>query len=227
MQLSAATLYKGNHNMNRKIAENWLCLSGIIAVIFYFLHIILGTMHYPGYNNLAQAVSDLTAMDSPSYMIASRFTTIYGALSCLCCTIAFLLLNKSEKKVFRTGILLYTIMNWISFTGYTLFPLSGNGFQGTVQDIFHFYVVTISVVILAIASLIMIFIGGIKVKRTQWISICSLTALFFMCAGSIGTGIVPREYFGLAERLSTFSVVIFTGLLGYFGFLYDNTAKKA
>ena len=84
--------------MNRKIAENWLCLSGIIAGVFYFLHIILGTINYPGYNSLAQAVSDLTAMNSPSYMIASRLTTIYGALSCLCCTIVLLLLNKSEKK---------------------------------------------------------------------------------------------------------------------------------
>lgn len=88
-------------------------------------------------------------------------------------------------------------MNWVSSVGYTLFPLSSKGFQGTFQDIMHFYVVTISVVLLSIISLILIFIGGRKYRETKWASILALVTLLFMFSGSIGTGIVPAEHFGL------------------------------
>lgn len=207
--------------MVRKTTENWICLSGIIAAIFYFLHVIFGTLNYPGYSNISQAVSDLTALDSPSYIISTKYVTVYGAFSSLCCTILFLMIKKSSYKIFNIGILLYGIMNWISFIGYTLFPLSGKGFQGTIEDIFHFYIITISVIILSIFSLILIFIGGIKKNTIKWISISSIITFLFVFIGAIGTGLGPKEYFGIFERFTAFSIVVFTGLLGYFGFLYN------
>lgn len=112
-------------------------------------------------------------------------------------------------------------MNWVSSIGYTLFPLSGKGFQGAFQDIMHLYVVTISVVLLSIVSLILIFIGGRRNKATKLIAILGLIALLSMFLGSIGTGISPKEYFGVFERFSVFSVVIYTALLGLFGYTYN------
>lgn len=82
--------------------------------------------------------------------------------------------------------------------------------------------VTISVVLLSIISLILIFIGGRKYRETKWVSILALVTLLFMFSGSIGTGIFPEEYFGLFERFSVFSVVIFTALLGLFGYTYKS-----
>ncbi|HNT30640.1 MAG TPA: DUF998 domain-containing protein [bacterium] len=206
--------------MQPKSAENWLSLSGIIAGLFYFLHIIIGTRQYPGYDRMSQAVSDLTATDAPSFLVASRLSTIYGALACLCCTVIFLQL-RSEHPLFRRGMLFFMLMHWISFIGYTLFPLSGQGFQGTVQDIFHFYIVTISVVLLSIISLTMLYVGSRKGTEHRWLGKAAIIALVIMFVGSIGTGIVPAAYFGLMERLSTFSVVVFTGIVGYFGFNYQ------
>jgi len=113
-------------------------------------------------------------------------------------------------------------MNWVSSIGYTLFPLSGKGYQGTFQDIMHFYVVTITVVLLSIVSLILIFIGGWKNKETKVIAILGLVTLLSMFLGSIGTGVAPKEYFGVFERFSVFSVVIYTALLGLFGYTYKN-----
>jgi hypothetical protein len=43
-----------------------------------------------------------------------------------------------------------------------------------------------------------------------------------MFFGSLGTGIAPKEYFGVFERFSVFSVVIYTAFLGLFGFTYKN-----
>ncbi|MBN1648059.1 MAG: DUF998 domain-containing protein [Spirochaetales bacterium] len=207
--------------MEKRSAENWLCLAGVLAGVLYFLHVILGALHYPGYNGLAQAVSDLTATDSPSYMIASRFSGLYGALACLGCTLVWLLVRRGSSRLLKTGMLVYMIMNWISFIGYSLFPLSGKGFQGTVQDVFHFYIVTIAVVITAIASLLLIIIGGLKSRNSKWLGFCAAAALLSMLAGSVGVGLVPPGCFGLAERFSTYSAVIFTMILGIYGFLFS------
>jgi lysylphosphatidylglycerol synthetase-like protein (DUF2156 family) len=171
---------------------------------------------------MSQAVSDLTATDAPSFIIASRFSALYSMFSILCCTFLCLIVTNQINKTFRLGIYLYTIMNWVSSIGYTLFPLSGKGYQGTFQDIMHFYVVTIPVVLLSIVSLILIFIGGWKNKETKVIAILGLVTLLLMFLGSIGTGVAPKEYFGVFERFSVFSVVIYTALLGLFGYTYKN-----
>jgi Protein of unknown function (DUF998) len=203
-----------------------LSLSGVVAAIFYFLHVYFGTQNYPNYNSLGQAVSDLTAIDAPSLIVASRFSSLYSLFSVLCCTILCLIVSGRINKAFRLGIYLYTIMNWVSTIGYTFFPLSGKGFQGTFQDIMHVYVVTISVVILSIISLLLIFIGGLRNRETRIIAILALVALLSMFFGSIGMGIFPKEYFGLLERFSVFSVVIYTALLGLFGYTYRDSQES-
>lgn len=211
--------------MNATKLVRLLSLSGVIAAAFYFLHVYFGIQNYPNYNSLSQAVSDLTATDAPSFVIASRFSALYSLFSVLGCTsICFIVLDQTSKT-FRLGIYLYTAMNWVSSIGYTLFPLSGKGFQGTFQDIMHFYVVTITVVLLSIVSLILIFVGGRRNKETKMIAILGLIALLFMFFGSIGTGLSPKEYFGLFERFSVFSVVIYTALLGLFGYTYRNPQR--
>ena len=208
--------------MNSMKLVRLLSLSGVVAAIFYFLHIYFGVQNYPNYNSLSQAVSDLTAVDAPSFVIASRFSSLYSLFSVLGCTFLCLIVSNQINKTFRLGIYLYTVMNWVSSVGYTLFPLSGKGFQGTFQDIMHFYVVTISIVVLSIVSLILIFLGGRRNKETKVIAILGLISLMLMFFGSIGTGVSPKEYFGVFERFSVFSVVIYTALLGMFGYTYKN-----
>ena len=211
--------------MNSKLIR-LLSLSGILAAVFYFLHVYYGIQNYPGYDSLSQAVSDLTAIDAPSYVVASRFSALYSMLAVIGCTFLCLIITNHANKTFRLGIYLYTIMNWVSSVGYTLFPLSGKGFQGTFQDIMHLYVVTIAVVLLSIVSLVLIFIGGRRNKETKVIAILALAALLLMFVGSIGTGLAPKEYFGVLERFSVFSVVIYTALLGLFGYTYKDPQTK-
>ena len=68
-----------------------LCLTGILAMVFYILHDFIGGLHYPGYDRLSQTISDLTAVSAPSYVIASGLTTVYGLFGSLCCTIVTLI----------------------------------------------------------------------------------------------------------------------------------------
>ena len=202
---------------------NWFCLSGVISIIFYFLHDIVGAMNYPGYNWLRQAVSDLTAANAPSRVIAGGLANVYALFGVTCCTLVCLYIQGKGNKVLRLGIYMFTAMNWISGIGYSIFPLSKSGYAGTFQDIMHVYVVTALVVILSIVSLVLIIIGGFKNnKKYGSLGDWAIIALACMFIGSIGTNLAPSTYFGLVERFSTYSAVAFNGILGLYGFvLFD------
>lgn len=218
------TLNVESNIANSKFAPkmiNWFCLSGVLSLIFYFLHDEIGRMYYPGYNWMSQAVSDLTAVNAPSRMIAGGLSNVYGLFAVTCCTIICIYFQGKGSKVLRVGIYMFALMNWISGIGYSIFPLSKGGYAGTFQDIMHLYIVTGLVVILSIVSLILIIIGGFRNNRKYYsLSILAIIALLSMFIGAIGTNLVPNTYFGLIERFSTYSAVVFTAILGLYGFAF-------
>jgi hypothetical protein len=204
--------------MARKTLGNWMSLAGVAAFIAYFLHVGVGQALYPGYDWMRQAVSDLTAAGSPSSTIASRFTLAYGILACVGCAGVCLAGRRLASGSARLGLYLFTVMNFVSAFGYGLFPLSASGYAGTFQDIMHLYVVTGSVVLLSIVSLILLIVGGIRL-RILHLSITAAATLGSMMAGALGTALVSKGYFGLMERFSVFAAVFFTGYLGIVGLM--------
>ena len=203
--------------MKKRKLTNYFCLSGVIGLVFYLLHDVVGAMHYPDYDWMSQAVSDLTATDAPSFVVASGLSSIYGIFSCLCCAMVCVVVQGKGGRILRLGVYLFTAMNFISAIGYALFPLSESGYAGSFRDIMHLYVVTALVVILSIASLVLIAIGGFKSKVYKPLAVISLIAVGFMFLGVIGVGIVPADYFGIPERFSVYSAVVFTAVLGVWG----------
>jgi len=186
-------------------------------------------MYYPGYDRLRQAVSDLTAINAPSFAIASGLSSIYGLFGCLCCTLVCIIVyeNSIANRTLRLGVYLFAVMNWISGIGYSLFPLSSAGYSGTLQDIIHMYVVTVPIVVLSILSLILIIIGGTTNKETsKTLPIFAAIALLCMFVGAVGVNTVPSAYFGIMERFSTYSAVVFNGLLGLYGFRFFHKVKN-
>ena len=202
--------------MKKKKLINCLCLCSVVSIIFYLLHDVVGAMNYPEYNWMSSAVSDLTATDAPSFVVASGFVTVYKILHCLALVLVCIL-SKNERKSLRIGIYLYTIMGFISSIGYALFPLSTAGYDGSVQSFIHVYVLTFLVVLLSIISLVLIAIGAYKSKY-RLLGTLAIISLVLMFVGAVGSQNVPKEVFGVFERFSTYSVVIFNGILGIFGF---------
>ena len=182
-------------NKNESI-KYWLLICGILNVVFYLLHDCIGARFYPGYNWMAQAVSDLTATDAPSRLIASELTKIHAIL----------------------GLYLFVTMHWISAIGYSLFPLTGSGYDGSLQSFVHVYVITVLVVLLSIVSLILIAAGGFK-SGNKVLAWCAVVAFLLMFLGAAGSGLVPRQYFGIPERFSTYSAVCFTAVIAVIAFL--------
>ena len=189
---------------------------GVLAVIFYLLHDIIGAANYPGYRRMEQAVSDLTAVDAPSFAVAGGIVTVHKILSCVYYAY-FCFLIKNERRVLRIGIYLFAVMHGISAIGYALFPLTGSGYDGSAQSFIHVYVLTAAVVLLSIVSLVLIAAGSFRSKY-RLLGILTIAALAAMFFGAAGSQSVPKEYFGAVERLSTYSATIYTGVSAVYGF---------
>ncbi|MBR2092559.1 MAG: DUF998 domain-containing protein, partial [Candidatus Methanomethylophilaceae archaeon] len=138
--------------------------SGILCAVFYLLHDVIGAMNYPGYDPMRQAVSDLTATDAPSFAAAIGYSSVYGILSILCCVLICLVVREEAKGI-RIGVYLFTAMQFVSAIGYSLFPLTGSGYDGSLQSLVHVYILTVLVVVLSIASLVALSYCGIKNGR--------------------------------------------------------------
>lgn len=205
---------------NKKKLINWLGLIGIIQLISYTAAIIFSPMAFPGYDWKSMAASDLSAMDAPSRMLWEQLSAFYnvGSVVCATCVSIYVSEKKISTKLFRLGVYIFTIMNWISNVGYKMFPLSDSGKDiAGFQEIMHM-LVTVAVVLLSIVSLVLLIIVGCKKKEMRGVGIWAIIALILMFAGAIGSGAVPPEYFGIFERFSTFSAVGFNAVLGVYLF---------
>jgi len=193
---------------------NWLGLLGIISLLSYTLAVLFAPLAYPNYNWAAQAVSDLSASDAPSKMLWNQLSSLYGVCGIVSIMLVCIYIQGKLNRLLRIGIYLFAGMNWVSYVGYAMFPLSSSGNAGTFQDIIHIYVVTVLVVLLSILSLVLIVIGGYCDKKYVSLSLWAGISLLFMIAGAIGTNMVPQEFFGIPERFSVFSAIGFNAILG-------------
>lgn len=199
---------------------NKLGLLGVISLLSYSLAVFISPINYPGYNPMTMAVSDLSAVGAPSLDLYTRLGSLFGPCAIVSIMAVFVYSKNFKSKLLKVGILLFTIMQWVCNVGYNMFPLV-NGAGNSFQNIMHI-VVTALVVILSISSLIIIIVGSFK-EKSNLLGILSSICLGMMFIGAIGTGCLPKAVFGLFERFSTFSAVIFNAILGMF--LYFNKFK--
>jgi len=202
-----------------------LSLFGIIGAVFYFAHVIFGRMFYEGYNPFSQAISDLTADNSPSKKIASAFSFLYGLFTVIFSINFYIYFKGDINKTVTLGSLFFCIMTLVSFFGYMFFPLSQVGFAGTFKDKMHL-VVTVLVVVFTIVSLILFSIGFLKTSNLKYIGIISICTFAALLIGVILINKLPKEYFGIAERVNVYSIIIFTGILSIWMFWIVKNGQK-
>ena len=198
---------------------NQLGLLGVVSLLSYTAAVIFAPAAYPGYNWMAQAVSDLSASNAPSRMLWQQLSSLYDVCGVDCVTLVCVFVQGKLTKTLRIGIDLFTLMNWVSSVGFAMFPLSDSGNAGTFQNVMHIYVITVLVVVLSIVSLALIMVGGYREKKYRSLAIWATIALAFMFAGAIGTNVLPIVLFGIPERFSVFAATGFTAVLGVYLFL--------
>ena len=193
----------------------WL---GVLAVIFYFLHVIVGNILYNGYNPLTQAVSDLTANGAPSATAARILSGLYSVFVVAFSVAFYIFFRKRINSLITLGALFFLLMHLTSAIGYTAFPLSGAGFNNTFQDRMHLAVTAI-VVVLGISALLLLATGFIKSKTHKLAGYLAIATLLLMMSGAIVSGAVPA-IFGLAERITLYSLHIYIVILAIFMLKY-------
>ena len=108
----------------RKSLMQKLGLLGVASFLSYTAAVIFAPLDYPGYNWMAQAVSDLSAANAPSLALWNQLSAIYNTCEVVCVTVVCIGIQKMKTKLLRTGVYLFAIMEWISAVGYRMFPLN-------------------------------------------------------------------------------------------------------
>ena len=190
-----------------------LGLLGVVSFLSYTAAVVFAPLAYPGYNWMAQAVSDLSAANAPSLALWNQLSALYNVCEVVCVTVVCIGIQGRKTKLLRSGIYLFAVMEWISAVGYRMFPLSDSGYAGTLQDVMHM-AVTALVVLLSIVSLVIIIVAGAKSKSCRSYGVCAAVALAMMLVGAVSMKLVPAAYFGVVERFSVFAATGFNAALG-------------
>ena len=190
-----------------------LGLLGVVSFLSYTAAVVFAPLAYPGYNWMAQAVSDLSAAIAPSLALWNQLSALYNVCEVVCVTVVCIGIQGRKTKLLRSGIYLFAVMEWISAVGYRMFPLSNSGYAGAFQDVMHM-AVTALVVLLSIVSLVIIIVAGAKSKSCRSYGVCAAVALAMMLVGAVGIKLVPAAYFGVVERFSVFAATGFNAALG-------------
>ena len=193
-----------------------LGLLGVISLLSYSAFVFISPFFYPGYDWLSSAVSDLCAADAPSLSVANRLNALFGPCGVVSATAVWVASARNKSKLLKSGVSSFLIMEWVCYVGYELFPWVSGESASSFGNIMHL-IVTVAVVVLSILSMVLIALSGRK-SGIPSISVWALSALLTMTIGAIGSGLMPKAVFGLFERFSTFSTVIFNAILGLYLF---------
>ena len=89
--------------MKRSLTQK-LGLLGVVSFLSYTAAVVFAPLTYPGYNWMAQAVSDLSANNAPSKMLWNRLASLYSP--CVIVSIMMVCVGVRNKlnKTIRAGI---------------------------------------------------------------------------------------------------------------------------
>lgn len=185
---------------------------GIISLISYTAMVVFSPLAYPGYDWMRMAVSDLSAEGAPSAALAARLNALFGPCAVVSVMAVCVGVSGCSLRKLKAGIYCFAAMEWICNVGYELFPWVKGDSAAEPQNALHI-LVTVLVVVLSLAALLLT-IAGAEGRELKLLRIGAVVCLMAMLLGPIGTVLLPKTVFGLFERFSTFSAVVFNAILG-------------
>jgi hypothetical membrane protein len=197
-----------------KLSKLGIC--GIISLLSYTASVVISPLAYPGYHWMSMAVSELSAVGAPSQALANQLMALFSPCGLVSIMAVLVASASCRSKQFRIGIGLFAAMEWLCSVGYAMFPWVSDADISAFQNVMHL-AVTVGVVLLSIFSLLLIAYGARK-EGIHSLSIWAVICLSAMFLGAIGTNAFPASVFGIFERCSTFSAVIFNAVLGWYLF---------
>ena len=175
--------------------------------------VLFSPLAYPRYDWMSMAVSELSAVGAPSRELAAQLNSLFSLCAVVSIMAVCVAVRNCKEKLLRRGVYLLAVMEWLCTVGYGCFARISDAQATNIQNIIHI-LVTVFMVLLSIVSLIMIFLGTRK-SNLKSLGIWSGVCLCVMFVGAIGTNVFLKTVFGIFERMSTFSAVIFNAVLGW------------
>ena len=202
----------------RSKLEEFFMPLGMIGVVAYMIHTILGNILWPEYNPITTDISSLTADGAPNSSLLRIFTTIYGI-----CMILFTLgmIVKSLKKYHLATRVGYTIllgMEVISLFGYSALPLVGDKTVMNFQNMMHI-AVTVAVVITTISSAFTLAYGYLSQEKMKNLGkFILIMAIIITLCGMMNpiSMLMNLNIMGLTERLVIYSLQILIFVLSFY-----------
>jgi hypothetical protein len=188
-----------------------LMLSGVLAIVFYVLHVIIGGIKWKGYSHLQQPVSDLTAAGAPNRALMLMLTTVYGVLALLF-AVSFTILKGGEHHalVFWGGVS-FILLHLVSVL-YPLFPQDLPGIKTTRRGRMH---ILITALIVPFTILTPFLTGFGFIAEPEWhvFGVYSIiTGVLIFIFGGVTAIFYAKKlsYFGLIERLNIGTLQVWT-----------------
>ncbi len=193
-----------------------LLSTGMLAVVIYLLHILIGGILWKTYSHLQQPISDLTATGAPNRFLLLLFTNIYGGLALIFAVSFTFFMRKGHHKIVFWGGVSFIILHIVSIS-YSFFPQDLPGAKASFAGMMHL-VVTALIVPFTIISPLLIGFGLKKEKAWKTMGnfslICGILIIIFggMSGFFFAKGL---PYFGLVERINIGTLQIWTFVMSY------------
>ncbi len=78
-----AAVHKEVNTMHKSLIQK-LGLLGVVSFLSYTAAVVFAPLAYPGYNWMAQAVSDLSAANAPSLVLWNQLSALYNVCEVVC-----------------------------------------------------------------------------------------------------------------------------------------------
>lgn len=210
-----------------KKVNRYLMPLGMIGVLFYFAHTILGNILWAEYNPITMDISSLTAEGAPNAELLKIFGFVYGI--CMVLMVAALISKAftEYKGMLRAGYIILMVMQLTSLFGYSLFPLTGDKTEMNFQNMMHI-IVTVIVVFTTIASSFLISFGYLKLQRLKKLGkVTLLMAVLIFVFGMFNpiSMSLQLNILGLTERLVIYSIQALMFMLSYYYTFMENKAN--
>lgn len=211
------TLFSNLSQINiMRYLKTFLLSSGMLAVIIYFLHILIGGYLWKTYSHLQQPISDLTATGAPNRLFLLLFTNIYGGLALVFAVSFTFLARKARHPLVFWGGISFIILHVVSIS-YGFFPQDLPGAEASFAGMMHL-VVTALIVPFTILTPLLIGFGLKKEKAWQTLGNFSLLCGILIIIFGALTGFFFAKglpFFGLVERINIGILQIWTFVISY------------
>lgn len=197
-----------------KLSRLGIC--GVLSLLSYLAMVVFSPLAYPGYDWMRMAVSELSAVGAPSRELAAQLNSLFGPCGIVSVMAVCVAVAGCRTGKLRLGVYCFAAMEWLCMVGYSCFPWVSEADHLIFQNVMHL-AITVLVVLLSIVSLVLIAVSARKENLRSlgiWAGIC----LAAMLVGAVGTNALPQSVFGIFERLSTISAVVFNAVLGWYLF---------